>query len=88
MAKVILSEQEKERIISEKLDSNFFLDQMLKKFKKQVEQEERLEIVRRKMEFLPKSIRRKEKSKRAKIRLIKLNKNKKRNKKFQKMTEK
>ena len=77
MAKVVLTELEKQRIISENLDSNFFLDAMLKKFKKQVEQEGKLEIVRRKMEFLPKSIRRKEKSKRAKIRLIKMNKNKK-----------
>jgi len=78
MAKVVLTEVEKQRIISENLDKNFFLDQMLKRFKKQVEQEGKLEIVKRKMEFLPKSIRRKEKSKRAKIRLIKLNKNKKR----------
>lgn len=80
MAKVILSEHEKERIISEKLDQNYFLDQMLKKFKKQVEAEGKLEIVKRKMEFIPKSMRRREKSKRAKIRLIKLNKNKNRNK--------
>lgn len=71
MAKVVLSDHEKQRIIDEQLDKNFFLDQMLKKFKKQVEQEEKLEIYRRKMEFLPKSIRRKEKSKRFKIKLIK-----------------
>lgn len=71
MAKVVLSDHEKQKIIDEQLDKNFFLDQMLKKFKKQVEQEEKLEIYRRKMEFLPKSIRRKEKSKRFKIKLIK-----------------
>lgn len=71
MAKVVLSDHEKQKIIDEQLDKNFFLDQMLKKFKKQVEQEEKLEIYRRHMEFLPKSIRRKEKSKRFKIKLIK-----------------
>jgi len=71
LAKVVLSDHEKQKIIDEQLDKNFFLDQMLKKFKKQVEQEEKLEIYRRHMEFLPKSIRRKEKSKRFKIKLIK-----------------
>ena len=68
MAKVILTEQDKKRIFDEKLDPNFFLDQMIKRFKKQ---EEKLEIYRRHMEFLPKSIRRKEKSKRFKIKCIK-----------------
>ena len=71
MAKVILTEQDKKRIFDEKLDPNFFLDQMIRRFKKQVEQEEKLEIYRRHMEFLPKSIRRKEKSKRFKIKCIK-----------------
>lgn len=85
MAKVVLSEHDKKRIFSEKLDANFFLDQMVKKFKKQVESEGRLEVVKRKEFFLSKAERRREKSKRAKIRLIKLNKNKK---KYQKMTEK
>lgn len=76
MARVVLSEQEKYQIFDEKLDKNYFLDSMLKRFKKQVEQEEKLDIVKRKMEFLPKSIRRKEKSKRFKIRLIKERKKK------------
>lgn len=71
MARVVLSEQEKHQIYDEGLDKNYFLDSMLRRFKKQVEQEEKLDIVKRKMEFLPKSIRRKEKSKRHKIMLIK-----------------
>ena len=84
MAKVILSEIEKQRILSENLDKNYYLDSMLKRLRKLVEQEGKLEVVKRKEFFLSKSERRREKSKRAKIRLIKQNKNRKR---FQKITE-
>ena len=50
---------------------NMFLDSMLRRFKKQVENEDILYECKKREFFLKKSLRRKEKSKRAKIREIK-----------------
>lgn len=74
MAKVYLNAHDFEEIRkSEKPEQsiNMFLDQMIRRFKKQVENEGILEECRRREYFLKKSLKRKEKSKRAKIREIK-----------------
>lgn len=51
--------------------SNMFLDSMIRRFKKQVESEDILYECKKREFFLKKSLKRKEKSKRAKIREIK-----------------
>ena len=56
---------------------NLYLESMLRKFKKQIIAEEKLEECKRRSFFLKKSLKRKEKSKRAKIRAIKANKKRK-----------
>lgn len=74
MAKVLLNAHDFEEIRkAEKPEEavNMFLDQMIRRFKKQVENEGILEECRRREYFLKKSLARKEKSKRAKIREIK-----------------
>ena len=79
MAKVILTAHDLEAIRNSENPeqvSNEFLDSMLRRFKKQVESEGIIEECRRREFFLKKSLKRKEKSKRAKIREIKFNKKK------------
>lgn len=74
MARVQLNAHDFEEIRkSEKpeLAINMFLDTMIRRFKKQVENEGILEECRKREFFLKKSLKRKEKSKRAKIREIK-----------------
>lgn len=56
---------------------NLYLDSLLRKFKKQVLAEEILDECKRRSFFLKKSLKRKEKSKRAKIRAIKAAKKRK-----------
>jgi len=55
----------------EKQEPNLFLDTLVKRFKKQVEAQGILEDYKKHDFFMKKSIRRREKSKRAKIRAIK-----------------
>lgn len=74
MLRVELFKEELDKIKREQEDPNFYLDSMLKRFKKQVIESGVLEECRRREFFLKKSLARKEKSKRAKIRLIKNNK--------------
>jgi len=50
------------------------LDSMLRRFKKQVSEDGTLEAVRNRKYFLKKSLKRKEKSKRARIKLLKKSK--------------
>ena len=76
MAKVVLTSHDIQEAMEAK-EPNLHLDTMLRRFKKQVEAEGILEECRRREFFLKKSIKRKEKSKRAKIREIKANKNRK-----------
>ena len=70
MAKVTLRPDELE-LCRETNNPNAGLDAMLRRFKKQVQQEAILEECRRREAFLKKSLKRKEKSKRAKIARIK-----------------
>lgn len=73
MAKVYLTAHDFEEIRkSEKSEAsaNMFLDAMLRRFKKQVTNEDIIGECRRREFFLKKSLKRKEKSKRAKIREI------------------
>ncbi len=77
MAKVVLSAHDQKESY-EKGQPNMFLDTMLRKFKKQVEAEDILGECKRREFFLKKSLRRREKAKRAKIRDIKANKKRKR----------
>ena len=77
MARVILTAHDLEEIRnSEKPEEsvNMFLDTMIRRFKKQVENEGIIEECRRREFFLKKSLKRREKSKRAKIREIKFRK--------------
>ena len=77
MAKVILTAHDMEVIRTSedpKIVAGEYLDQMLRRFKKQVENEGILDECRRRQYFLKKSLKRKEKSKRAKIREIKYKK--------------
>lgn len=74
MAKVYLTAHDFEEIRkSDNPESmaNMFLDNMIRRFKKQVENEDIIAECRRREFFLKKSLKRKEKSKRAKIREIK-----------------
>ena len=82
MAKVILTAHDMEEIRNAEdphASSNMFLDQMIRRFKKQVENEGIIEECRRREFFLKKSLKRREKSKRAKIREIKFRKKLSRN---------
>ncbi len=76
MAKVELSQHELKECM-ESGNPNMHLDSMLKRFKKQVIAEEIIDECKRRSFFLKKSIKRREKSKRAKIRAIKANKKRK-----------
>lgn len=67
MAKVYLTRDE---IELNKTQPNASLDAMLRRFKKQVRRDEIIEDVKRHEFFLKKSLRRKEKSKRAKIKAL------------------
>jgi len=74
LAKVVLNAHDFDEIRKQEKPEasiNMFLDSMLRRFKKQVENEGILEECRRREFFLKKSLKRKEKSKRAKIREIK-----------------
>ena len=73
MAKVVLTPHDLQEAMSEK-NPNMYLDTMLRRFKKQVENEGILDECKRREFFLKKSLKRKEKSKRAKIRLTQANK--------------
>lgn len=74
MAKVELNKSEKEMIMSTPdADKNMYLESMLKRFKKQVANQEIMEDCKKHEFFLKKSLRRKEKSRLAKIKLIKEN---------------
>lgn len=71
MARVQLRPDELEMLRTNTENPNAYLDSMLRRFKKQVQAEGILEECKRREFFLKKSIKRKEKSKRAKIALIK-----------------
>lgn len=72
MAKVTLRPEEVEQLRNSTVeDKNAYLDSMLRRFKKQVQQEMILEECKRREFFLKKSLKRREKSKRAKIARIK-----------------
>ena len=71
MAKVQLNPHDLQDCITND-NPNMFLDSMLRKFKKQVEAQGILEDCKKHEFFMKKSLRRKEKSKKAKIRNIKL----------------
>lgn len=71
MARVELSARDLQESL-EKNNPNLFLDVMLKRFKKQVEAQGILDDCKKHEFFMKKSIKRREKSKRAKIRNIKL----------------
>lgn len=73
LAKVVLSPQDLQATYESK-QPNMHLDYLIKRFKKQVEQDGILDECKRREYFLKKSLKRREKSKRAKIRDIKLNK--------------
>ncbi len=77
MAKVVLSSHDLQEAYEAK-SPNLHLDDLLRRFKKQVENEDIIGECRRREFFLKKSLKRREKSKRAKIREIKANKKKKR----------
>ena len=68
MAKVTLRPEEVEQM---RQGENTYLDAMVRRFKKQVQQEMILEECKRREFFLKKSLKRREKSKRAKIARIK-----------------
>ena len=74
MAKVQLRPDELEMLKENRDNPNAYLDAMLRRFKKQVQLEGIIEECRKHEYFLKKSLKRKEKSKRAKIALIKANK--------------
>lgn len=77
MAKVALNQHDFEEIRNQENPEacvNMFLDQLVRRFKKQVENEDIINECRRREFFLKKSIKRREKSKRAKIRDIKFRK--------------
>lgn len=77
MARVALNSHDFEEIRNQEnpdASVNMFLDQLLRRFKKQVENEDIINECRRREFFLKKSIKRKEKSKRAKIRELKFRK--------------
>lgn len=77
MAKVALNSHDFEEIKNQEKPEasvNMFLDQLIRRFKKQVENEDIINECRRREFFLKKSIKRREKSKRAKIRDLKFKK--------------
>lgn len=71
MAKVVLNAHDLQECVENK-NPNMHLDTLLRRFKKQVEAQGILEDCKKHEFFLKKSLRRKEKSKKAKIRNIKL----------------
>lgn len=71
MAKVTLRPDELELCRNTPDNPNVALDSLLRRFKKQIQQEGILEECKRREFFLKKSLKRKEKSKRAKIARIK-----------------
>ena len=82
LAKVSLTAHDFEEIRNQEnpqASVNMFLDSMLRRFKKQVENEDILYECKKREFFLKKSIRRREKSKRAKIRELKYKKKSSRN---------
>ncbi len=70
MAKVQLNAHELQECLAQG-NPNYHLDNMLRRFKKQVIADEIIEECKRREFFLKKSIKRREKSKRAKIRALK-----------------
>lgn len=70
MAKVVLSAHDLTECY-EAGNPNLHLEDLLRKFKKQVVNEEILDECKRRKYFLKKSLKRKEKSKRARIRALK-----------------
>lgn len=76
MAKVVLNQHDLLECMAQG-NPNLHLENMLRRFKKQVINEEILEECKRRQFFLKKSLKRKEKAKRAKIRAIKANKKRK-----------
>ena len=77
MAKVVLTAHDLDEIRTAedpRIKAGEMLDSMLRRFKKQVENEGIIEECRRRQFFLKKSLKRREKSKRAKIREIKYRK--------------
>ena len=82
MARVALNQHDFEEIRNQEKPEeavNMFLDGMIRRFKKQVENEDIINECRRREFFLKKSIKRREKSKRAKIRELKFRKKSSRN---------
>ena len=81
LAKVELNKEELELLTNAPVENkNMYLDYLLRRFKKKVQLEGILDECKRREFFLKKSLKRKEKSKRAKIALIKEGKKVKHNK--------
>lgn len=79
MVKVTLRQEELEELKHNRENPNLYLDSLLRRFKKACSDSKVIEECRKREYFLKKSLKRKEKSKRARIARILANKGRKRN---------